>query len=190
MSKDRLLPNGFCWCGCSKRTGLGRFFAQGHDKIAEATYMAVHHEASVARLLSDAGFAPGDRETIRQAALDRGGWELCPRGLRVRRGPDQHRQPRQPTRQGKLIMNGNYDDGATYGPDPDAQSQQDVPSDPMTEGNSMSNHIPPVGGEQHEYFPLEDDCVGSNGEVYPEHNYPPAGEGDECRRCGTEVGED
>ncbi|MGW1154423.1 hypothetical protein [Streptomyces sp. JS01] len=78
--KPRLLPTGFCWCGCGKEIGLGKFFAQGHDKIAEAAYMAVHHEASVARLLSDAGFAPGNRETIREAALDRGGWEVCPRG--------------------------------------------------------------------------------------------------------------
>lgn len=77
--RDRLIPNGFCWCGCGKQVGLGKFFAQGHDKIAEAAYMAVHHEASVARLLADTGFAPGGKETIRAAALKRGGWEECPR---------------------------------------------------------------------------------------------------------------
>lgn len=77
---DRLIPNGICWCGCEKQVGLGKFFAQGHDKVAEAAYMAVHHEASVARLLADTGFAPGGKETIRAAALDRGGWEECPRG--------------------------------------------------------------------------------------------------------------
>lgn len=77
--KPRLIPTGSCWCGCGKETGLGKFFAPGHDKTAEAAYMAVHHEASVARLLADTGFAPGDKETIRAAALDRGGWDTCPR---------------------------------------------------------------------------------------------------------------
>ncbi|MFF8618285.1 hypothetical protein [Streptomyces sp. NPDC015350] len=79
-TRPRLLPTGFCWCGCGQEIGLGKFFVHGHDKIAEAAYMAVHHEASVARLLADTGFAPDGHETIRDAALDRGGWELCPRG--------------------------------------------------------------------------------------------------------------
>ncbi|TFI30295.1 hypothetical protein E4P36_05435 [Streptomyces sp. 4R-3d] len=42
--------------------------------------MAVHHGGSVAQLLHDKGFGPNGKETIRAAALDRGGWELCPRG--------------------------------------------------------------------------------------------------------------
>ena len=37
---DRLLPNGFCWCGCGKEVGLGKFFRQGHDKISEAAIIA------------------------------------------------------------------------------------------------------------------------------------------------------
>ncbi|WP_329131661.1 hypothetical protein OG552_10800 [Streptomyces sp. NBC_01476] len=78
--KPRLIPTGNCWCGCGNEIGIGKFFASGHDKTAEAAYMAVHHEASVARLLADTGFAPGGKETIREAALDRGGWNLCPRG--------------------------------------------------------------------------------------------------------------
>ncbi|MFE6000241.1 hypothetical protein ACFQ6C_25830 [Streptomyces sp. NPDC056454] len=36
--------------------------------------------------------------------------------------------------------------------------------------------------------PAEDDCV-LDGEIYPEHDYPPVGEGDECRRCGADAGE-
>ncbi|MEW2068613.1 hypothetical protein [Streptomyces sp. NPDC007346] len=51
----------------------------------------------------------------------------------------------------------------------------------------MSTYMPPVGGEKRDYFPLEDDCVSPDGEVYPEHDYPPVGEGDECRRCGAEA---
>ncbi|MGH3585477.1 MAG: hypothetical protein ACRDQ0_04050 [Pseudonocardia sp.] len=73
-------PNGTCWCGCPDTPGYGRRFAPGHDKTAEAAYMAVHHGGSVAQLLHDKGFGPGGKETIREAALDRGGWKLCPRG--------------------------------------------------------------------------------------------------------------
>jgi len=51
----------------------------------------------------------------------------------------------------------------------------------------MSNYMPPVGGEKHEYFPLEDDCVGADGATYPEHDIPPLGEDNECRRCGAEA---
>ncbi|WP_282790951.1 hypothetical protein [Streptomyces sp. CC224B] len=55
---------------------------------------------------------------------------------------------------------------------------------------TYSNYMPPVGGEKHQYFPLEDDCFRSDGEAHPEHDYPPVGEGDECRRCGAEAGDD
>ncbi|WP_458089545.1 hypothetical protein [Streptomyces malaysiensis] len=76
--KPRLIPTGYCWCGCGRDATNGRFFAQGHDKTAESAYMAVYHEASVARLLVDTGFGPEAEESIRAAALDRGGWEECP----------------------------------------------------------------------------------------------------------------
>lgn len=36
----------------------------------------------------------------------------------------------------------------------------------------------------------EDACMDANGTMYPEHDYPPEGEGNECRRCGAEVDED
>lgn len=55
---------------------------------------------------------------------------------------------------------------------------------------TYSSYMPPVGGGKHEYFPLEDDCVDSDGETYPEHDYPPTGEGNECRRCGAEADDD
>lgn len=32
----RLLPTGFCWCGCKTVIDLGSFFAPGHDKKAES----------------------------------------------------------------------------------------------------------------------------------------------------------
>lgn len=77
-SSPRLIPTGVCWCGCGRDATNGRFFAPGHDKVAESAYMAVHHEGSVARLLVDTGFGPEAEESIRDAALDRGGWETCP----------------------------------------------------------------------------------------------------------------
>lgn len=77
---QRLLPTGTCWCGCGTETGIGSFFARGHDKIAEAAYMAVHHGGSVAQLLHDTGHGPGgEKGPVRVAALKKG-WELCPRG--------------------------------------------------------------------------------------------------------------
>ncbi|RAJ70311.1 hypothetical protein K378_01476 [Streptomyces sp. Amel2xB2] len=77
---ERLLPNGFCWCGCGREVGLGKFFAPGHDKQAEAAYMAVYHQGSVAQLLADTDHGPDDEVSIRDAALKHGGWETCPRG--------------------------------------------------------------------------------------------------------------
>ncbi|MEU5900623.1 hypothetical protein [Streptomyces venezuelae] len=51
----------------------------------------------------------------------------------------------------------------------------------------MSSYMPPVGGSKHEYFPLDDECVYADGDSFPEHDFPPVGEGDECRRCGAEA---
>ena len=39
MTRQRLMPTGECWCGCSKETKIGSFFLPGHDKVAES---AVH----------------------------------------------------------------------------------------------------------------------------------------------------
>lgn len=35
----------------------------------------------------------------------------------------------------------------------------------------------------------DDVCVDADGEPWPEHDFPPEGYGDECRRCGAEVEE-
>lgn len=34
---------------------------------------------------------------------------------------------------------------------------------------------------------IPDDACVLDGEVYPEHDFPPEGEGNECRRCGAEA---
>jgi hypothetical protein len=51
-------------------------------------------------------------------------------------------------------------------------------------------YMPPVGGSKNNYFPLEDECVDADGVVFPEHDYPPVGDGNECRRCGAEADDD
>lgn len=78
MSSPRLLPTGNCWCGCGREVGLGKFFAQGHDKVAEAALMAVRYEASVPRLLVEHGFGPD--QSVTGAAVEAGVWERCPHG--------------------------------------------------------------------------------------------------------------
>jgi hypothetical protein len=75
--KPRLIPNGKCWCGCRKDANIGKFFAQGHDKVAEAALMAVQYEGSVPRLLAEHGYGPDN--SVRDAALT-SGWEHCPHG--------------------------------------------------------------------------------------------------------------
>ncbi|WP_420032192.1 hypothetical protein ACN2WE_04860 [Streptomyces sp. cg28] len=72
---DRLLPTGSCWCGCGATTGIGSFFARGHDKTAEAALLAVRFDSSVARLLHHHGFGP--KASVLAAAVREGGWEEC-----------------------------------------------------------------------------------------------------------------
>ncbi|MER5843662.1 hypothetical protein ABT099_25905 [Streptomyces prasinus] len=75
MSKPRLIPTGTCWCGCGRDVTLGKFFAQGHDKVAEAALMAARYGASVPRLLAEHGFGPTN--SVLEAAVRDGGWEEC-----------------------------------------------------------------------------------------------------------------
>ncbi|MER6231557.1 hypothetical protein ACFWFI_28470 [Streptomyces sp. NPDC060209] len=64
-----------CYCGCRTTIGYGRTFAAGHDKIAEAAYMAVHHNGSVAELLISQGYGPDNPVT--DAAVATGKWKKC-----------------------------------------------------------------------------------------------------------------
>lgn len=66
--KPRLMPTGKCWCGCEREVGLGKFFAPGHDKIAEAALMALKCDGSVAQLLHAHGY--GSHHSVRRAAVD------------------------------------------------------------------------------------------------------------------------
>lgn len=51
---------------------LRRFY---HDKVAEAAYLAVHHNSSVAELLISQGYGPDN--PVVDAAVEKGGWQKC-----------------------------------------------------------------------------------------------------------------
>jgi len=72
----RLIPTGMCWCGCGIEAALGKFFARGHDKVAEAALLAAEYDASVPRFLHRHGYGPD--KPVTQAAVEAGAWERCP----------------------------------------------------------------------------------------------------------------
>jgi hypothetical protein len=57
---QRLLPTGYCWCGCGGETGLGSFFLPGHDKVAESAVILIEY-GGVPAFLSKHGYAPGGK---------------------------------------------------------------------------------------------------------------------------------
>ncbi|WP_327259935.1 hypothetical protein [Streptomyces sp. NBC_01240] len=73
--KPRLIPTGTCWCGCEKEVGLGKFFAPGHDKAAEAALIAVNWNRSIPEFLHAHGYGP--QHSVSRAAVDAGVWEEC-----------------------------------------------------------------------------------------------------------------
>lgn len=73
--KLRLIPTGTCWCGCEKEVGLGKFFAPGHDKVAEAALIAIKYGSSVPEFLHTHGYGP--HHSVSGAAVDAGVWEEC-----------------------------------------------------------------------------------------------------------------
>lgn len=71
---QRLIPTGSCWCGCGTETGIGSFFARGHDKIAEAALMKAEYGGTVPQLLAAHGYGPD--KSVTEAAV-RKGWIHC-----------------------------------------------------------------------------------------------------------------
>lgn len=71
----RLIPTGVCWCGCGRQVGLGSFFAQGHDKVAEGALLAARYGGSVAQLLHAHGYGAG--HSVTAAAVSEGAWDEC-----------------------------------------------------------------------------------------------------------------
>ncbi|MFJ4716448.1 hypothetical protein [Streptomyces sp. NPDC088785] len=73
----RLIPTGSCWCGCGRAVGAGRFFAPGHDKIAEAALIALAYEGSVPHFLHAHGYGP--HRSVTEDAVERKDWVECDR---------------------------------------------------------------------------------------------------------------
>jgi hypothetical protein len=85
---DTAKPTGRCYCGCGREIGYGRFFAAGHDKTAEAAFLAIHHAASVAQMLHAHGYRPvadrDDPKSVTKTAVEKGLWLECPHGCGYR----------------------------------------------------------------------------------------------------------
>ena len=77
-------PTGYCYCGCGNTVGYGRYFAAGHDKTAEAAFLAIHHEGTVAQMLHAHGYRGvadrNEKSSVTKAAVDQGLGEVCPKG--------------------------------------------------------------------------------------------------------------
>ena len=73
--RPRLLPTGYCWCGCGEEVALGAFFARGHDKVAEAALLAARYDGSVAQLLRGHGYDAD--HSVTADAVRSGIWERC-----------------------------------------------------------------------------------------------------------------
>lgn len=71
----RLIPTGNCWCGCGREVGLGKFFAPGHDKTAEAALIALNWQGSVPHFLHAHGYGP--QHSVTGAAVEKAGWQQC-----------------------------------------------------------------------------------------------------------------
>jgi len=67
MKITRLIPTGYCWCGCGQETGRGSFFLPGHDKVAESAVILLEY-GGVPEFLQHHGFGPGGKSARR--ALD------------------------------------------------------------------------------------------------------------------------
>jgi hypothetical protein len=70
------LPTGSCFCGCGTPTNLGAYWAQGHDKKAEADMNSLHHGDQVVQRLVDLGYGP-DGKNLQEETLRTGTRELC-----------------------------------------------------------------------------------------------------------------
>lgn len=53
--------------------------------------------------------------------------------------------------------------------------------------NLLEGYQAEVDGMEEASEVPDDACVDADDNVYPEHDFPPEGEGNECRRCGAEA---
>lgn len=65
MTGQRLIPTGYCWCGCDKEARRGSFFLAGHDKVAESAVILLEY-GGVPEFLSRHRFGPGGRNAKKE----------------------------------------------------------------------------------------------------------------------------
>lgn len=65
--RKRLIPNGYCLCGCGSETKLGSFFIQSHDRRAEAAVIRLEY-GNLARFLDEHGYGnePGKKNAMEE----------------------------------------------------------------------------------------------------------------------------
>jgi len=56
--------------------------------------------------------------------------------------------------------------------------------------NQPTDHEDAQEAHMTEYEIQPDDCVDGDGEVWGEHDFPPADHGGDCHRCGAEAEDD
>ena len=54
---ERVIPNGYCFCGCGGETKVVNFLP-GHDKKAEAAVLELHYGGTVLGLLQHHNYGP------------------------------------------------------------------------------------------------------------------------------------
>lgn len=60
----RLIPDGWCWCGCGREVRLGSFFAPGHDRKAVTAVLEAEY-GGAAQFLAAHGYGPQGRKRLR-----------------------------------------------------------------------------------------------------------------------------
>lgn len=70
----RLIPTGYCFCGCKFEVTIGSWFVQGHD-IRSGAALRVLEGLSLPERLVQAGFGP--ERSVVDEAVQRAGWVRC-----------------------------------------------------------------------------------------------------------------
>lgn len=136
----RLVPTGYCFCGCGGEAEIGRWFVQGHDITAAAALRAVEGLRLPHRLV-EAGYGP--EHSVVQAAVEQAGWKRCP-GCAYAGAPDglaahlragscatgaPAAQPEPPAESAVPEPRRQPEDGTEQaGPEPESAAGEEVPA--------------------------------------------------------------
>ncbi|WP_329020284.1 hypothetical protein [Streptomyces sp. NBC_01601] len=153
--KTRLLPTGYCFCGCGGEAEIGRWFVRGHDITAAAALRAVQGGLTLQQRLVDAGFGP--ESSVVQEAVQQAGWVRCEDGCAYA-GPPAGRAAH--LRAGKCTAQAQTPAGPG---EPAAQPETPEPTDLSRPGPvcETAGTAPPVlaeaGAAQGRLLPAPDD---------------------------------